>query len=93
MLDYLNEWLASEHLTSASDPGDAPEQGMATSGKQGAAGEPTVAAMPGSVVDDGVINEEQVCRLFTGIAERVRAELGHGRRVRLQVSHHSVDPT
>ncbi|MGV9386503.1 hypothetical protein ACWDRB_62630 [Nonomuraea sp. NPDC003707] len=44
MLDYLNEWLASEHLTSASDPGDTPEQGMTTSGKQGAAGEPAQGA-------------------------------------------------
>ncbi|WP_431920831.1 hypothetical protein [Nonomuraea jabiensis] len=54
--------------------------------------EPTTAAMPGSAVDEGVISQEQVSRLFTGIAERVRAELGHGRRVRLQMSHHAVDP-
>jgi hypothetical protein len=52
----------------------------------------TPVALPGSVVDDGAIAQEQVSRLFTGISERVAAELSQGRPARLYVSDHAVDP-
>ncbi|MGV9386504.1 hypothetical protein ACWDRB_62635 [Nonomuraea sp. NPDC003707] len=85
--DFAAAWWANYLCAPDVDEGDLTEVDPAT-----AVLEPTTAAMPGSAADEGVISQEQVSRLFTGIAERVTAELGYGRRVRLRVSHHAVDP-
>ncbi|MEV4360159.1 hypothetical protein [Nonomuraea sp. NPDC049625] len=84
--EFAAAWWANYLCAPDVEEGDLAEVDPAT-----AVLEPTIAVMPASAVDEGVISQEQVSRLFTGIAERVRVEVGHGRRVRLQVSRHAVD--